>query len=261
MLDRRRTERDDRSELLWQETVLALTEEAGPDAMAIVRIEGMLHDATILLAPREDFDAAISDLLARGMRARSIGDERTGIWRLDRLLRGTVPTAEPIGLPLDLTPRPRRLRATPPRSDLQRLPLTEAKVRAVYCGFNPPHFATTRDGDPASMGGTSYGFAIRMDAWTHMIFGVPPGAVTLEGVIGFADTVSDCDRALVTFEVWGDDHRRIFDSGPFRAGMAPRHIRVPLENSSTITLVVTEAGNGHACDQVLWAEPAFIFAR
>jgi len=261
LLDRRRTAPDDQSELLWQETVLALTEKARPDAMAIVRIEGMLHDGTVLLAPREDFDAAISDLLARGMRARPIGDERTGIWRLDRLPRGTVPTAQPIGLPLDLNPRPRRLRTTSPRSDRRRLPLTEAKVRAVYCGFNPPQFATTRDGDPVSMGGTSYGFAIRMDAWTHMIFGVPPDAVTLKGVIGFADTVSNCDRALVSFEVWDEGNRRIFDSGPFRAGMAPRHISVPLEHSSTITLVVTGAGNGHACDEVLWAEPAFIFAR
>ncbi len=260
LLDRRRLDPGDRGELLWQETATALTEEDGPDAMTIVQVEGMLHEATVLLAPRQDFDAAISDLHGRGMRARSIGDERTGMWRLDRLPRGTLPTIEIAEPALDLNPRPRRSRATPPRSDGQRLPLTEAEVRAVYYGFNPPQFATTRDGEPISIGGTSYGFGIRMDAWTHMLFEVPPDAVVLDSFIGFTDEVSDCDQALATFEVWGEDHRRIFDSGPIRAGM-PRHIRVPLNHASTITLVVTEAGNGHECDQVLWAEPVFAFAR
>jgi hypothetical protein len=100
-----------------------------------------------------------------------------------------------------------------------------------------------------------------MHAWTHAIFAVPPGAVALEAVIGLADAVSACDQALVAFEVWGEDDRRIFDSGPFSAGMAPRHIRVPLGKASNITLVVTEAGNGHECDRVLWAEPFFVIAR
>jgi hypothetical protein len=100
-----------------------------------------------------------------------------------------------------------------------------------------------------------------MHAWTHVLFYPPHGAKALVGVIGLAGTVSNCDHALVTFEVWGEDDRRIFDSGPFSVGMAPRHISVPLDDASTITLAVTEAGNGHECDQAFWAEPFFTIAR
>jgi len=260
LLDRQRLDPGDRGELLWQETVTALTEEDGPRGMTIVQIEGMLHDATILLAPRKDFDAAINDLHARGMRARSIGDERTGMWRLDRLPRGAIPAVATTVSPLDLNPRPRRPRATPHQSVRRRLPLTEAVVREVFHGFVPPRFHTAGDGEPITMGGATYGFGIGMHAWTHMLFYPPPGAEALEGVIGLADAVSDCDHALVTFEVWGEDDRRIFDSGPFSAGMAPRHIRIHLGEASTITLALTEAGNGHECDQALWAEPFFTIA-
>jgi hypothetical protein len=261
LLDCQRLDSRDRSELLWQETVSKLTDDSGPDAMAIVQIEGVLHDATVILAPRGDFDAAISALDARGMKARTIGDDQPGLWRLDRLPRGDIPELEKIELPRDLNPRPRRLRTAPQGSDRRELPLIGAEVRAVYHGSSPPQIETAREGKQIVMGGATYGFGISMNAWTHMRFYVPASMVALEGVIGFSDTVSGCDRALVTFEVWDNDNRRIFDSGPFSAGMAPRHIRVPLRDTSTITLVVTEGGNGHECDQVLWAEPFFTIAR
>jgi hypothetical protein len=260
LLDRQRLDRGDQYELLWQETVRSLTKEDEPDAKTIVRIEGMLHDATVILTPRRDFDGAISALRARGMRAQAIGDERRGMWRLDRLPRGTLPEAEPVEPPLDLNPRPRRPGTTPQQSARRQLPLTEAVVLGVSHGFEPPRFDTARNGETAITGGATYEFGIWMHAWTHMVFAPPPGAQALEGVIGLADAVSDCDHALVTFEVWGEDDRRIFDSGPFSAGMAPRRIRVPLGDASTITLAVTEAGNGHECDQALWAEPFFTIA-
>ncbi|MCW8983801.1 MAG: NPCBM/NEW2 domain-containing protein [Thermoanaerobaculales bacterium] len=261
LLDRQRIDHGDRGELLWEEAVEALTDEGGPDPMTIVRIEGMLHDATVVLSPLQDFDTAIDDLRARGMSARPIGEERTGLWRLDRLPRGKTPDIETVEAAPDLNPRPRRSRATPDRSNRQRLPLIEVRGCKVYSGFEPPRFATARNGEAVNMAGGAYRFGIGMQAWTHMLFTVPHQASALEATIGFSESVSGCDRALVTFEVWGNDDRRIFDSGPFTAGMAPRRISVPLDGASTITLVVTEAGNGHECDEVFWAEPVFKLAR
>lgn len=257
LLDRQRCDDEDRGEILWREIVGPLTSETGADPESVVRIEGMLHDATVLLAPLRDFDAAIDGLRARGMTAQAIGDEPGGFWRLDRLSRGDRRPFRKVESPLDLNPKPRRARATPHPSTRPRIPLTEATVREVYHGFDPPRYDTARDAEPITMDGASYGFGISMHAWTHMVFSPPPGARALEGVIGLTDAVSGCDQARVTFEVWGEDDRRIFDSGPFHAGMAPKHFRVPLDHASTITLVVTEAGNGPECDQVFWAEPYF----
>ena len=261
LLDQRRLDTSDRGELLWQETVRALTAEDGPDAMTIVRVEGMLHDSTVLLAPRRDFDAAISDLRARGMKARSIGDDRTGLWRLDRLTKADFRAVGKTESPLDLNPRPRRSRIAPQRSVRKRVPLFEAEVRDVFHGSNPPRFETSHNGQPIAMSGATFDFGIGMHAWTHMAFLVPHGAVALEAIVGIPDAVSNCGDAIVTFEVWGNDNRRIFESGPFSAGMTPRQIRVLLEDASTITLVTTEAGHGHECDQVFWAEPYFTLTR
>jgi 4-amino-4-deoxy-L-arabinose transferase-like glycosyltransferase len=261
LLEWQRADGSNRGELLWQESVRSLTDESGPDPNTIARIEGMLHHATVILAPRQDFDATIDGLRARGMSARPVGDERTGLWRMDQLPRGKIPDIETVEAPPDLNPRPRRSRTTPDQSNRQRLPLLETRVLTVYSGFEPPWFATARNGEAVNMGGVTYRFGIGMQAWTHMQFTAPHGASALEATIGFSESVSDCDRSLVTFEVWGDDERRIFDSGPFTAGMTPRRISVPLGGASTITLVVTEAGNGHECDKVFWAEPVFKLAR
>jgi hypothetical protein len=261
LLERQRLEPDLEGELLRRETVAALIDESGPDGMTLVQIEGMLHRATLILAPREPFDRAKRDLQARGMHARTIDHDGVDVWRMDRVPDGDFRASDNAHRAPALNPRPRRLRATPHQSAPQRLPLTEAEVRDVFHGSRPPQIDTARNGEQITLDGATYGFGIGMHAWTHAIFAVPPGAVALEAVIGLADAVSACDQALVAFEVWGEDDRRIFDSGPFSAGMAPRHIRVPLGKASNITLVVTEAGNGHECDRVLWAEPFFVIAR
>ena len=261
LLDRQRLDPDLQGELLWKETVGTLTDERGPDGMTVVQIEGMLHRATVILAPLDDFENAVRNLQARGVQARRIDRLGVELWRLDRLPDGDPPARATGVFSGGINPRPRRPRATAHQSTKRRLPLTEAEVREVYHGSKPPQFDIARNGESIVMGGEAYEFGIGMHAWTHMLFAVPDGVVMLEAVIGLSDTVSDCNQALVTFEVWGEDDRRIFDSGPFSAGMTPRPIRIPVNFATTITLVVTAAGNGHECDQVLWAEPFFTIAR
>ena len=260
LLDRQRLDPDLQGELLWQETVIALTDKSGPDEVTTVQIEGMLHRATVILAPLDDFENAVRNLQARGVQARRIDRLGVELWRLDRLPDGDPPARATGVFSGGINPRPRRPRATAHQSTKRRLPLTEAEVREVYHGSKPPQFDIARNGESIVMGGEAYEFGIGMHAWTHMLFAVPDGVVMLEAVIGLSDTVSDCNQALVTFEVWGEDDRRIFDSGPFSAGITPRPICIPVNFATTITLVVTEAGNGHECDQVLWAEPFFTLA-
>ena len=88
LLERRRHDRDNRGEVLSQEKVEALTSDSGADPATVVRLEAMLHDTTVLLAPLRDFDATVDDLRARGMTAQAIGDGRGALWRLDQLPRG-----------------------------------------------------------------------------------------------------------------------------------------------------------------------------
>ena len=43
------------------------------------------------------------------------------------------------------------------------------------------------------------------------------------------------------------------------ADMPLERLQVPIAHHTSITLVMTEAGNGPECDEGIWAEPRFIF--
>jgi alpha-galactosidase len=137
------------------------------------------------------------------------------------------------------------------------IPLGFDQLRDVQYGFKAPRFDVAYDGKPITIGGTTYGTGIGMHAWTHMWFEVPQGAVALEATIGLSDAVTACDQALVTFEVWNDEGRRIYDSGPVHGGTLPQRIHVPLDATPTIELVLTEGGNRRDCDHGNWGDAIF----
>jgi hypothetical protein len=258
LVDRQRLDHVQSGEFLSDEMVDALTDKERPDEKAVILIEEMLDRAAVILAPRGPFEKAVSVLEARGVQVLSFGDLTGGWWRIDRV------SNRDIGV-IDRPDWPRMMDghgpATLDRALQPRIPLTYAHLRDVKYGFKAPRFDFAYDGKPITMGGVTYGVGIGMHAWTRMQFVVPEGVVAFEGIIGLSDTASDCDRTAVTFEVWTDDDRRIFASGPFSEGTPPRRIRVPLDATATVELVLTEGGNGHDCDQGNWAAPFFILGR
>jgi len=91
---------------------------------------------------------------------------------------------------------------------------------------------------------------------------VPAGADTLEAVVGLSDSVlKGCGKPAVTFEVRDDRDQLRFDSGVMDAAAEPRAIRVDVRGTKTVTLVVTEGGNGRDCDHANWADPVFVLPR
>ncbi len=247
-----------RWELLSGETVEQLTDRQPVPLSAIALIEGMRHRATVILAPREPFEAAARVLTERGAWVRSFGSAKTGWWRIDLVPDprfGAAAHREP-----DAAPAARRTPLADGSSG-SRVPLGYGTLRDVRYGFKAPRFDAAYDGTPLAIGGVTFDVGIGMHAWTSMRFEVPGDAAALEAVIGMSDVVATCDNALVTFEVWNDRGSRIFDSGPVRGGTPPRRIRVPLRDTRTVDLVLTEGGNGRDCDHGNWAEPVFIFER
>lgn len=258
LIDRQRRYRDLRGEFLSDEMVEALTGRRGPHTKAIVQIEEMLDRAAIILAPREPFEKAARVLESRGARVRSIGDRKAGWWQMDRAYDLEFDVSDHSHRP---TTTDERESATPDRSLSARIPLTRSHVREANFGFKAPRFGTAFNGRPITMGGVTHSAGIGMHAWTHMHVAVPDGAIAFEATIGLSDAVSDCDRALVTFEVWDEDDKRIFRSRSFGQGTPPQRIRVPLNTTGVIELVLSEGGNGSDCDHGNWAEPIFVLDR
>ncbi|MFI5367273.1 MAG: NPCBM/NEW2 domain-containing protein [Candidatus Binatia bacterium] len=111
------------------------------------------------------------------------------------------------------------------------------------------------------MGGVGYAHGIGTHAWCRMTYTVPPTATAFEAIVGLSDDVRTCHApAAVTFEVRDDRDALRFQTGIVDANTPPAHVHVDVHGTATITLVVTEGGNGRDCDHANWAQPVFVLA-
>ncbi len=64
-------------------------------------------------------------------------------------------------------------------------------------------------------------------------------------------------QGSVIFQAYVDD-KKVFDSGVMRENDPPQKVRLSVENADQLRLVVTDAGDGIACDCADWAEARLI---
>jgi alpha-galactosidase len=61
----------------------------------------------------------------------------------------------------------------------------------------------------------------------------------------------------VVFEVYGDG-RLLWSSGVMRGLGAPASVEVPVAGMRTLTLVVSDAGDGYIADMANWGSPRLV---
>jgi hypothetical protein len=136
--------------------------------------------------------------------------------------------------------------------------LTDLTPLETKFGFAPPRVDRSWDGGAIVMGGVVYRHGLGTHAWCQMKYSVPPDAKAFESVVGLSDSARQCPMASVTFEIRNDDGSILYDSGLVDGTTAPSVAYVELRGNKTITLAVTDAGNGADCDHANWGEPVFI---
>jgi hypothetical protein len=258
LVNRHRLDPDLPSDQLPEAIVTPLIAEDLPEEEVVVQIEGLLHQSTVILAPLDPFSPTVDMLRARGIRARVVEEQGVEMWRLDKLPMGSI-QSRPADRPGARALRPEAMRPSTEWTSSFRIPITESHVMEVYHGAVAPRIVAETFGEPIFMRRATFAFGVFMRGWTHVLVTVPEGAHLFEAVIGLSDAVSSCEEARATFEVWGDNHQRLFTSTPVTANMPLERLQVPIAHHSSITLVMTEAGNGPECDEGIWAEPRFIF--
>lgn len=117
---------------------------------------------------------------------------------------------------------------------------------------------TTWDGAPISFRGLVYERGIGMHANSEVTFAVPKAAVAFRAIIGLPDSVNTCQPASTVFELLGDGRTQLYRSPPVRIGAPPTAIRADLGGSRTLTLVVSDGGDGIDCDHGTWAMAEFL---
>ncbi len=261
MLERQRHERQWQGTMMPEATLHGVSKERGgePLELELRNLRRMVDTATVILAPADNYRAAVSAMQRRGVRASERTAATLHFFRLDSGAEATgVPDAALNPLPtivIPPTPTPIPLRTGP------QVSLSTLTATAIEFGFAPPQIDREWDNPPITLGGVRYDHGIGMHAWAKMTYAVPPNAVELQAIVGIADKMRDCPRAAVTFEVLDQTKAVIFNSGLVDGTTPPMPIHIDVRGKTTVTLSVTDAGNGIDCDHADWAVPSFLLSQ
>ncbi|MBQ6008895.1 MAG: NPCBM/NEW2 domain-containing protein [Kiritimatiellae bacterium] len=126
------------------------------------------------------------------------------------------------------------------------------------CGAGrTPRPRHTVEGGPISLAGKVFERGLGVHAPFEYKFFANGAATRFTANVGVDDDMKDRPRASVRFLVLADD-RVAADSGVLRAG-ARVALDADLAGAKWVTLKVTDAGDGYACDHADWADAAFAF--
>lgn len=259
-----RTRRDPtRTSWLFDEGMVHQVQSRGSLAEVSIRqLRRAMAGATLLLLPADNFRPAAVALAAAGLRVTERGLPEFHVLRVDEGQQATGLASEqvaalptPVIRPTPTLPPPVVLRSGPKRW------VTEYQPLQVAYGFAPPREDRTWNNSPLRMGGIEYAHGIGMHAWSRATYAVPEDATAFQAIVGLSDGVRECEQAAVTFEVRDDKDQLLYDSGLVDNSVPPQAVDVPLRHTKTITLVVTDAGNGIDCDHADWAQAAFMLGN
>ncbi len=259
LLERMRREPADRGGLLHEGILRALQNCPSPPAHWIDDLKQAFVGGTLILAPAESFEATGGELKRRGFRLAEGG---TAGARFLVLSQPLISAGSPIGpasggQAAAATPAPPfvRLRSGP------EVFLNALKPESVEFGFAPPRPNRNWSGGKLMLGGVEYTEGIGTHAWCRMTYQVPDTAIAFQALVGLDDDARACSVALVSFELQDERGQVLFDTGLIGPATPPEVMYVPLAGPRSVTLVVTEGGNGRDCDHADWVEPAFLLKR
>src|SRR5262249_9637026 len=250
----------------WQSTRmpqglrLQLQAEGGePSDLPIRNIQQLVKNETVLLAPALRFQKAAAAMQGKGMR---VAERGTPAFRFIRVDGGAATTGvsdddvKPLPtIVIPPTPTPIPLQGGP------QISLSQLEARDIAFGFAAPRMDRAWDGGPIKMNGVVYEHGIGMHAWSRMTFIVPPNAKGLQAIVGISDTVKECTKASVKFEVRDQTNKVLYESPVVDAATPPIAIHVDLHGATAITVAATDAGDGIDCDHADWAVPAFLLDK
>lgn len=112
-----------------------------------------------------------------------------------------------------------------------------------------------RPATPLEIGGQKYEKGLGTHAPGEMILDLAGEFVSFKADVGL-QTQNHSEGSIV-FQVFVDDEK-VFDSGIVNAKDPLKKVEVPVEGADTLRLVVTDAGDGIACDCANWANARLV---
>ena len=113
------------------------------------------------------------------------------------------------------------------------------------------------DGLPITINGAYFPLGLGVHAPAEITYQIDGAYTSFESYVGIDDEVDPCNNASVRFEVYTDGSLA-YQSPIRRATDDTLFVQVDLTGVNEVRLVVTDAGDGDACDHADWGDPRFI---
>lgn len=171
------------------------------------------------------------------------------------------PAAVEIATPAELKRPP-----TPPLPDVR---LSDLKPLVAKVGYGKLGVNKSIEGKPLTIEGKKYQYGLGTHANALLVYAIPSGAARFVAVVGLDDEKRSDPRASVICEVYGDvkemgEPPALLGRSPTLSGTTIRSWTFDLPLNSRmkeLRLVVTDAGDGIACDHADWVDAGFKFEK
>jgi hypothetical protein len=137
--------------------------------------------------------------------------------------------------------------------------LSDLKYEAVLVEQIEPQNDTSAGGNTITIHKTYYpkGVGVHANSEIQIRF-IPNNYKFFITEIGMDNQAGDDPTASVCFFIYSDG-TLLYESPVMTPKMAPRFVRVPIEGRNSLTLKVTDAGDGKAADLANWAMARFTY--
>ena len=132
--------------------------------------------------------------------------------------------------------------------------------RSATNGYGPYERNTSNggpaagDGSPIRLNGVGAAKGLGVHAASTIVYRVPTGATAFRADVGVDD---ECGAGgSVVFQVLVNGVKK-YDSAVMRATTATKAVVVPVAAGNSVSLRVTNAGDGSGCDHADWANARF----
>ncbi len=168
---------------------------------------------------------------------------------MDRILRPRSAVAGAAGLLLLLTPCLAQAEET---VELSTLDLSKAVQ-----GFGKPQANRSVDGHPLTLHGQTFTHGFGTHSPGILAINLHGGTRRFTATVGIDDEVPD-GKGSANFQVLGDGHKVLWQSGIRRKGQPPQTVDVDLTGVQQVILRVTTGGDGYEYDHADWADARFV---